>query len=129
MSPIYHVNYSENLSQMSESGLQTSHFIKAQYSSQCTDKHDLESGNLYLYHMSDVRSHGNAVTVAVVHHILSLKTPPDIIRFKLDSCSMRYKLKYFLFLVISSTKACKKTHYLLSCARSCLWMRLKSLTL
>ena len=113
MSPIYHMNYSENLSQMYESGPQSSHFSKAQYSLQCTVKHDLESENLYLYHMSDAWSHGNAVTVAVVHHILSLKTPPDIIRFKLDSCSMWYKSKYFLFLVVSSTKACKNAHYVL----------------
>lgn len=108
MSSIYHVNYSENLSQMWESGLQTSHFIKAQYSLQCKDKRDSESENLYLYHKSDVRSYGNPVTVPVVHHILSLKTPPDIIRFKVDSCSIGISQNIFYSWSYQAQKLAKK---------------------
>ena len=49
---IYHMDFSENISQMHNSGPQSSHFNKAQYSLHCTVRHGA-NGNLYLYHLSD----------------------------------------------------------------------------
>ena len=49
---IYHMDFSENVSQMHNSGPQSSHFNKAQYSLHCTVRHGA-NGNLYLYHLTD----------------------------------------------------------------------------
>ena len=49
---IYHMDFSENISQMHNSGPQSSHFNKAQYSLHCTVRHGA-NGNLYLYHLTD----------------------------------------------------------------------------
>ena len=94
---IYHMDFSENLSQMHKFEPQPSHFSKSQYSLHCTIKHCPESDHSphqYMYHLSDVMQHNHAFTAAVVEHILSLEVLPDIIRFKSDNCSTQYKSKY-----------------------------------
>ena len=51
--PIYHFNYSENLTQSYKYEPQSSHFNKQQYSLHCTVKHLKDAKHQYLYHLSD----------------------------------------------------------------------------
>ena len=90
---IYHMDFSENISQMHNSGPQSSHFNKAQYSLHCTVRHGA-NGNLYLYHLTDEKWH-SAFTAAVVEHIISIEEENcEILRFKSDNCSTQCKSKY-----------------------------------
>ena len=105
---IYHMDFSENLSQMHKFEPQSSHFSKAQYSLHCTVKHCPVpvSPYQYIYHLSDEMRHDHAFTAAVVEHILSLEAPPDIVRFKSDNCSTQYKSKYVFSFWSSLAKKC-----------------------
>ena len=82
MGLIYHMDISENISQMCKFEPQSSHFNKAQYSLHCTVRHGA-NGNLYLYHLSDEKWRDYAFTAAVDGHIISIeKENHDILRFK-----------------------------------------------
>ena len=93
---IYHMDYSENLSQQYKYEPQSSHCNKNQYSLHCTVKHtgDNNSPCEYIYHLSDEKKHDFAFTSVVVNHILELKHPCNIIRLKSDNCTTQYKCKY-----------------------------------
>ena len=93
---IYHMDYSENLSQQYKYEPQSSHFNKNQYSLHCTVKHtdNKNSPYEYIYHLSDEKKHDFAFTSMVVNHILQLHNPSDTIRLKSDNCSTQYKCKY-----------------------------------
>ena len=92
---IYHMDYSENLTQLFKYEPQSSHFNKSQYSLHCTVKHtgNNESPYQYLYHLSNEMKHDHAFTSAVVNNILESNGAPPIIRLKSDNCSTQYKCK------------------------------------
>ena len=93
--PIYHMDYSENLSQLFKYEPQSSHFSKQQYSLYCTVKHcDNDTPFEYLYHLSDDMKHDHAFTNSVVNHILENNPQSEIIHFKSDNCSTQYKCKW-----------------------------------
>ena len=101
MGLIYHMDFSENISQMHKFEPQSSQFNKAQYSFHCTVRHGANR-NLYLYHLSDEKLHDYAFTTAVVEHIISIKKENHyILRLKSDNCLTQYKSKCFQFLVFS----------------------------
>jgi len=60
--PIFHMDFSENLSQMYKYEPQSSHFSKRQFSLHCTVKHSNENERCYLYHLSDDKKHDYAFT-------------------------------------------------------------------
>ena len=93
---IYHMDYSENLSQQYKYESQSSHFNKNQYSLHCTVKHtgDNNSPYEYIYHISDEKKHDFAFSSVVANHILELNHPCNIIWLKSDNCSTQYKCKY-----------------------------------
>ena len=94
---IYHMDYSENLSQQYKFEPQSSHFKKQQFSLHCTVKHtsNEDSPYHYMYHLSDEMKHDSAFTSVVVYHILE-QDDPEIIRLESDNCSTQYKSKYVL---------------------------------
>ena len=51
LGPVFHTDYSENITQAFKYELQSSHFNKKQYSLHCTVKHEGDK-NYYLYHLS-----------------------------------------------------------------------------
>ena len=94
---IYHMDYSENLSQQYKYEPQSSHFKKNQYSLHCTVKHT-DNKNYpyeYIYHLFDEKKHDFAFTSMVINHILQLHNPSDTICLKSDNCSTQYKCKCF----------------------------------
>ena len=78
---IYHMDYSENLSQEYKYEPQWSHFNKNQYSLHCTVKHTGEE-TWFCFHISGC------------HQILELNHPCNIMRLKSDNCSTQYKCKH-----------------------------------
>ena len=54
--PIYHMDYSENLTQMHKEEAQSSHFNKAQYTLHCTVQHNTDKENDNIYHLSDEKN-------------------------------------------------------------------------
>ena len=100
---IYHMDFSENLTQAYKYEPQSSHFNKKQYSLHCTVKHT-KDGHKYLYHLSDEKKHDQAFTSVVVDQIVENSQDDDIIlRFKSDNCATQYKSKWVFryWLVIS----------------------------
>ena len=59
---IYHIDYSENLSQIYKYVPESSNFIKRQFSLHCTVKHSDENQRCYLYHLSSNMKHDFAFT-------------------------------------------------------------------
>ena len=109
MGLIYHMDFSENTSQMHKFEPQSSHFNKAQYSLHCTVRRGA-NGSLYLYHLSDEKRHDYAFTATVVEHIISIEEENhDILRFKSDNCSTQYKSKYVFNFWSSLAKKLNKT--------------------
>ena len=109
MGLIYHMDISENISQMCKFEPQSSHFNKAQYSLHCTVRHGA-NGNLYLYHLSDEKWRDYAFTAAVDGHIISIeKENHDILRFKSDNYLAQYKLKHVFNFWFSLAKKLNKT--------------------
>ena len=92
--PIYHFDYSENLTQSYKYEPQASHFNKKQYSLHCTVKHLPGSQLQYIYHFSDSKKHGFAYTSYCVNHLLHIEDDGSIsviIRCKSDNCTCQYK--------------------------------------
>ena len=94
LGPIFHMDYSENITQAFQYITQSSHFSKKQYPLHCTVKH--EGGkNHYLYHLSDELTHNFSSTFNVMKHAFQIsQQPPQFLHVKSDSCSMQYKCKY-----------------------------------
>ena len=95
--PIYHLDYSENLSQMHKFKPQSSHFNEPQYSLHCIIKYmtdELDMPYSYIYNLSDDMKHDNAFTATVVDHILDLSDIPETTQFKSDNCTTQYKCKW-----------------------------------
>ena len=69
---IYHMDFSENLTQLFKYEPQSSHFNKSQYSLHCTVKHTGfdESLFCYIFHLSDEMKQNHAFTSAVVNDII-----------------------------------------------------------
>ena len=64
---IFHMDFSENLTQMFKYEPQSAHFSKKQFSLHCTLKHTSENKRMYMYHLSDVRKHDFAFTFVGMH--------------------------------------------------------------
>ena len=109
MGPTYHLDFSENISQMHKFKPQSSHFNKAWYSLHCTVRYGA-NGNLYLCHLSDEKRHDYVFTAADVEHIISIEEENhNILRFKSDNCSTQYKSKYVFNFWSSLAKKLNKT--------------------
>ena len=89
-SEIYHMDFSENLTQLFKFEPQSSHFNKSQYSLHCTVKHtgDDESPFCYIFRLSDEMKHNHAFTSAAVNDIIQKHGLSLILPFKSDNCSM-----------------------------------------
>ena len=110
--PIYHFDYSENLSQSYKFEPQSSHFNKQQYSLHCTVKHLPNSEHEYIYHFSDSKKHDFAFTSSVVDHLVELEDEDftsTIIRVKSDNCSCQYKCRYVFAFYRNLAKQLDKT--------------------
>ena len=91
---IYHMDFSENLTQSYKYEPQSSHFNKKQYSLYCTVKHG--TPNQYMYHLSDEMKHDYAFTSTVVDQLIENQSS-RLLRFKSDNCSVQYKCKNIFF--------------------------------
>ena len=80
---MFHMDYSENITQAFQYTTQSSHFNKKQYSLHCTVKHEGDK-NHYLYHLSDELAHSFSSTFNVMS-----QQPPQLLHVKSDSCSMQ----------------------------------------
>ena len=118
---IYHMDFSENLTQSYKYEPQSSYFNKQQYSLHCTVTH-CQYNFEYLYHLSDEKRHDHAFTANVVGHILHEDDEDVIIRFKSDNCAAQYKCKWvFKYWAVSGNKKTKESYYLLWSVRT--WQR------
>ena len=92
---IFHLDYSENLSQQYKFEPQSSHFSKRQFSLHCTVKHTTDPNNLHLYKycLSDEMKHDHIFTTTVLKQ-LTEESSSDITCIKSDNCSTQYKSKY-----------------------------------
>ena len=99
--PVFHMDFSENITASPKFEPQSSHFSKRQFSFHCTVMHTAKEGipvNTYIYHLSDYVKHDSIFTMNVVFDILNnfdLDTLQPL-RFKSDNCSSQYKSKYVL---------------------------------
>ena len=99
LGPIYHMDYSENMSQLHKYEVQSAHFNKRNYSLHCTVEHVdvtenpyLKSPYIYHYHLSDEMRHDAAFTSEVLDRCIRAGGDlPEIIRMKSDNCSTQYK--------------------------------------
>ena len=64
---IFHMDFSENLTQMFKYEPQSAHFSKKQFSLHCTLKHTSENKRMYMYHLSDVKKHDFAFTFTGIY--------------------------------------------------------------
>lgn len=97
LGPIYHMDFSENISVTPKFEPQSAHFSKRQFTLHCTVKHD-ENNNTYIYHLSNDLKHDDTFTMNVVRDILDrFPSNADVLRFKSDNCSTQYKSKYLFF--------------------------------
>lgn len=97
-SPIFHMDYSENLQLTPKFEPQSAHFNKVSSSLHCTVAHGINDDghyfNSYLYHFSDETKHDSAFTFSVIDDIIERYPEITIYRFKSDNCSTQYKSKY-----------------------------------
>ena len=99
---IFHIYYSENLSQQYKFEPQSSHFSKRQFSLHCTVKHTTDPNNLHLYKycLSDEMKHDHIFTTTVSKQLIE-ESSSDIICIKSDNSSTQYKSKYIFKSYIS----------------------------
>ena len=90
---IFHLDYSENLTQSYKNESQSSHFNKGQYSPHCSVKHSSDQIFSYFYCLSDDLKHNFAFTKTVVDDLLEKNGTTTILPFKSDNCSVQYKCK------------------------------------
>ena len=109
---LYHMDFSENISQHFKYEPQFSHFNKKQYSLHCTVRHKVNSSYDDYYHLSEEMKHKHSFTSAAVEHLLQSYSEYSIIRFKLDNCATQYKCKW-IFRFWSSLALNKKTKVIL----------------
>ena len=84
-----------NITQPHKCEPQASHFDKEQCSLHCTVKYT-DSGNKYLYHLSDDKKHDFAFTSSIVQRLINHESENEassFIRIKSDNCSAQYKCK------------------------------------
>ena len=116
-SPIFHLDYSENLQFTIKYEPQTAHFNKRQITLHCTVIHALEEGEAvhkFIYHLSDTNTHDAGFTSTVIDDLLSFYPESDVYRIKSDNCSCQYKCKYIFQrykLLASSTKKTFVVYY------------------
>ena len=97
--PVFHMDFSENITASPKFEPQSSHFSKRQFSLHCTVMHTAKEGipgNTYIYHLSDDVKHDSIFTMNVVHDILNNFDLDSVqpLRFKSDNCSSQYKSRY-----------------------------------
>ena len=92
---IYHMDFSENITQMYKFKPQSSHFNKSQYSLHCTVEHQ-DNHHSYFYHLSDEMKHYFALTATIIDHILQI-SDQDFNRFKSDNAASQYKNKWLFY--------------------------------
>ena len=72
--PIFHMDFSENVTGTPKFEVQSAHFSKRQHSLHCTVAHNIDNGNAsntYFYHLSDEMRHDYAFTGAVVSNLIT----------------------------------------------------------
>ena len=89
--PLFHLDYSENVSGTPKFEPQDAHFSKRQFSLHCTVVHFGDKEHHFLYHLSDDLTHGWCYTEKVVEDIIKMYPDAQIYRFKFDNCSPQYK--------------------------------------
>ena len=96
--PIFHSDYSENMSQMHKHEIQPAHFNKRSHSLHCSVEHinhddypNMKSPYVYHFHLSDEIKHDFAFTSIVAEQCLQGRELPKIIRRKIDNCATQYK--------------------------------------
>ena len=82
---IYHLDYSENMTQQNKFECQSLHFSKKQFSLHCTVKH-LPDSQEYIHHLSNVMTHNYAFTSTVLKYLIA-HSSTNIIRIKSNSCA------------------------------------------
>ena len=111
-SPIYHMDYSENLQITPKYEPQSAHFNKKQVTLHCTVAHTLEEGehlNKFIYHLSDDNEHDNGFTFTVIGDLINFYPECEIYRFKSDNCSGQYKCLYVFHRYKSLAQSLNKT--------------------
>ena len=83
---IYHLDYSENLTQSYKYEPQSSHFNKARYSLHCSVKHSSDQTFSYFFDLSDDLKHDFAFTKTVVDDLLEENETTTILCFKSGNC-------------------------------------------
>ena len=112
---IYHLDYSEKLTQSFKYEHQPSHFNKASYSPNCSATHRSDQTFSYFYHLRDDLKHDFAFTKTVVDDLLEKNGARTILHFKSDNCSVQYKCKNVFSIWQNIATSSPKSYYLLWC--------------
>ena len=106
LGPIFHLDFSENITNTSKFEPQSAHFSKKQFSLHCSVMHSCSQDfpqYQYFDHFSDVIRHNFYFSITVIKDLLTYieNLDMDIYRFKSDNCSVQYKCRYFFPLIRS----------------------------
>ena len=93
-SPIWHMDFSENLALTPKSEVQDAHFNKSQSSLHCTVSHLGEKQHSFHYHLSDNKSHDVTFVRQVVEDLVDKYPEVEYFRIKSDNCACQYKCKW-----------------------------------
>ena len=91
--PIFHLDFSENITGTPKYEVQSAHFNKSQFSLHVSVAHETSESNRYYYHFSDDNTHDFAFTGHVARGLIERYDNLNIIRFKSDNFSVQYKSK------------------------------------
>ena len=86
--PIFHLDYSENITTTLKFEPQQAHFSKQQISLHCAVMYTC-SGNKYFYHLSDIMKYDSFFSNTVVKDLLNSIEDTvivDVFRFKSNNC-------------------------------------------
>ena len=106
LGPIFHLDFSENITNTPKFEPQSAHFSKKQFSLHCSVMHSCSQDfpqYQYFYHFSDVIRHDFYFSITVIKDLLTYieNLDMDIYRLKSDNCSIQYKCRYFFPLIRS----------------------------
>ena len=93
-SPIFHLDYSENLQCTPKYEPQSHHFSGTQVILHCTVVHAGDD-NSYVYHFADQFKKNHNATLLIIKDLVQTyhKSSSDTIRIRMDNCAVQYKCK------------------------------------
>ena len=94
--PIFHLDFSENITGSPKYEVQSAHFNKSQFSLHVSVAHETSESNRYYYHFSDDNTHDFAFTGHVARDLIEWYDNLNIMRFNPLWSDRTYMSRYML---------------------------------